>query len=1251
LLKHLVWLGVVGVAFVVVVVAGATPTTNTPPSVSGTPEAGQQLTLTQGTYAVGDGPGPVTVTDAWERCDDNAGSGCVATGETGTTQQVTGGDVGKWFRVVETASDGTAPDAVTTTSSVGPVAAAPTPPQNTSLPTIHDMTPVVGQVLNATPGSWSGDPTSFDYAWCSPGCVSGSSQYTVQPGDVGKQFFVRVTATNGAGPSSADSATTAAVPPVPPQNTSLPTIHDMTPVVGQVLNATPGTWTGVPAPTYTYQWCSPGCVSGSSQYTVQPGDVGKQFFVRVTASNSGGSGAADSATTAAVPPQAPANTSLPTINNTAPTIGAVLIASPGSWTGAPAPTFTYQWCTPGCATVLGSGSQYTVLAADVGRTIIVRVTATNGGGVVSADSAATSAVPGIAPVNSALPALNQAAPVFVASSPPTLSVTNGTWNATPAVTSYSYEWQRCTSTAAASCAPFGAANQSTLTLQQVDVGSAFRVKVTATNGVNPDGVAFTAVTALVAQAPVNNGANGTVLPTITIEGDGLPDRGDTITGLSGTWFASPAPVLRHQWQRCNAAGTVCSNIGAPIVTGVTTTSAYQHTSSSQYVITDADLGSRIKLKVTAQIGSGTVVAPSPDNVLTPAARGVPVNVAGQPPALTGTLVRGQTLTASSGLWTGFWATGQPPLAFTHLWQRCDLAGSNCVDIAPPVVAPLAPGGAASCTSGVPCGGSTIYQLSDADMGSTIRVLVRATNGSGTTVEVATAVSAVVNGAPQILTVNGAPDPNAQPKISGLAQSGLNIGASTGSWSAFPGADTDSIAYAYQWVRCSGGDLGSCSPIGGATGAIYAVQDADVGQRLRIRITATNGVEPPGVAHSDPTDPVKAKSVGIGGDGVDLLLSAKASSSGGRLTYTLTVTNAGNRPASGVTVTANPPGGVPVVSANAPGGCSGGGPVSCAIGGLAPGANAAATIVVQATQTGVVAFSASVAGAEADVNPTNNGISVTTFLVVTGNNPQGSNATKVASADVPGSATDRTVALKSVKLKARKAGKTWAVSTRFSLVSGNAKLKLIVTKLGSEKPLTLLKGSRLGKAIASSNRKEITLNTAKPGTFPIKIVLPAAGFSLKGVYVIRITATSAAGASSRLDLGFKGAKLIKRKVRAIATGATWIAASRIAVPAGRTAVLAWVNRGKSTQRLALLKGSRLGKAAVKRTARTLRLTSTSKKKANLLIRVALPKRGFSLTSTYVIRVETKSVSGFWTDYEVSFKGKKPKTSARALTATP
>jgi hypothetical protein len=91
----------------------------------------------------------------------------------------------------------------------------------------------------------------------------------------------------------------------------------------------------------------------------------------------------------------PANTGLPTISGTLQT-SYVITASPGAWTGSPAPTFTYQWerCDTGGASCIDIGSAaastYTLVAADGGMTIRVKVTASNGvPPAATAESAAT----------------------------------------------------------------------------------------------------------------------------------------------------------------------------------------------------------------------------------------------------------------------------------------------------------------------------------------------------------------------------------------------------------------------------------------------------------------------------------------------------------------------------------------------------------------------------------------------------------------------------------------------------------------------------------------------------------------------------------------------------------------------------------------------------------------------------------------------------------------------------------------------
>ncbi len=74
------------------------------------------------------------------------------------------------------------------------------------------------------------------------------------------------------------------------------------------------------------------------------------------------------------------------------------------------------------------------------------------------------------------------------------------------------------------------------------------------------------------------------------------------------------------------------------------------------------------------------------------------------PSIGGTPVEGQTLTASPGMWTG-----EPTLAFS--WLRCDVSGLTCSPVS---------------------AGSTTYTLGAADVGSTVRVAVTATNGAGST---------------------------------------------------------------------------------------------------------------------------------------------------------------------------------------------------------------------------------------------------------------------------------------------------------------------------------------------------------------------------------------------------------------------------------------------------------------------------------------------------------------------------------------
>ncbi len=92
-------------------------------------------------------------------------------------------------------------------------------PTNTTLPTISG-TPQEGQTLTASKGTWTGNPTSYGYAWnrcnsngnsCSKIGGASADTYTLAKIDVGYTLRVTVTATNNDGPASATSAPTALV--------------------------------------------------------------------------------------------------------------------------------------------------------------------------------------------------------------------------------------------------------------------------------------------------------------------------------------------------------------------------------------------------------------------------------------------------------------------------------------------------------------------------------------------------------------------------------------------------------------------------------------------------------------------------------------------------------------------------------------------------------------------------------------------------------------------------------------------------------------------------------------------------------------------------------------------------------------------------------------------------------------------------------------------------------------------------------
>lgn len=105
-----------------------TPVDVVPPSIAGTADVGQTLTVTPGTWSNPD----VELAYQWQRCDGTGANCAPIAGATSTTYTVVATDVGSTFAVVETATDRfgtpTASSAVTAVVPAPPVVPAPGPP-------------------------------------------------------------------------------------------------------------------------------------------------------------------------------------------------------------------------------------------------------------------------------------------------------------------------------------------------------------------------------------------------------------------------------------------------------------------------------------------------------------------------------------------------------------------------------------------------------------------------------------------------------------------------------------------------------------------------------------------------------------------------------------------------------------------------------------------------------------------------------------------------------------------------------------------------------------------------------------------------------------------------------------------------------------------------------------------------------------------------------------------------------------------
>jgi hypothetical protein len=749
-------------------ITSGTPANSVVPAISGTAKRGVALAVNAGSWSPSG-----SYAFQWQS-DDGSGFADIP-GATGLSYTPTAADLGLPLQVVVTATNSFGSATATTAATA---AVATDPPANVGAPGIAGI-PKRTLTLTASTGTWSPAGASFAFQWQSDdgsgfADITGgtAASYVVASADVGSTIRVEVTATNVDGSTTVASAPTSAAVAATPGSSVAPVLTGGS-RVGEALTTSDGGWSPA-ATSFAYQWQrrvagSYADIAGATAktYTLVAADAGANVRAEVTATNADGSGVGYSAATATVvaPPTPPTTIAAPTgtLQDTE-----TLSIAPGTWTPATA-TFTYQWlrcpsgatALGGCATV-GSGPTYTLSGNDVGHAMTVRVTATAVGVSTVATSAFTSDVAGRALTLIGVPTIQGTVQVAQ-----TIRALPAVW--TVPTRTEKYQWQRCDADGT-NCVDIPGAGGQDYKVTVADKSHALAVHEIATS----PGRSATAGSAasVVADQPL---PVASILPIVV----GSPTRAANLQATRGSWANDPTS-FSYAWLRCDSSGAGCAAIP-----GAT---------RANYVLQPADVGSTVTVAVTATNTEGpTIAAATPTAVI--AAVLPQLAILG---AIRGTLQVPQMLQAASSTWH---TTAETRYSFQ--WQRCDAAGTTCVDIA----------GARN----------QAYRLQTADARARLRVMNVATNGDGVTTA-ATPPTTVIKPA--------LPGFSVTPRLTvqGRADVGKTLTLTPGTWSA----STEITSKLLQFWRCSP----RCTALSTAGAGSYLLDDTDAGWMMRGSETAT-----------------------------------------------------------------------------------------------------------------------------------------------------------------------------------------------------------------------------------------------------------------------------------------------------------------------------------------------------------------------------------------------------------------------------
>lgn len=345
-----------------------------------------------------------------------------------------------------------------------------------------------------------------------------------------------------------------------------------------------------------------------------------------------------------------------------------------------------------------------------------------------------------------------------------LTANTGTWDGKRL--QFAFQWLRCDSSGAG-CSAIGGATASTFSLLSTYLGARMRVVVIATNR-NGSVVATSEATAAVTSTPSApqpppppppsfylsdlswasmTNARGPVERDLSNGEQGAGD-GHTIT-LNGQTYAKGLGThanseVRYGISGCTrfqASAGVDDEVGANgsvlfqgYLDGVKAYDSGLVTGASATKDIDLDTTGKSELRLVvsnggddgsydhadwanARVTCASIPSPPP---AAPAPTSPSVTSA---PATSGATQQGQTLTVSTGTWNG-----TTPMTYSYQWHRCNSTGASCTPVA----------GATG----------TSYLLASADVGSTMRGSVTASNSAGSATA-SSAATAVVSTSPTL----------------------------------------------------------------------------------------------------------------------------------------------------------------------------------------------------------------------------------------------------------------------------------------------------------------------------------------------------------------------------------------------------------------------------------------------------------------------------------------------------------------------